>query len=824
MMFPLRPGPRAAFVMALTFCASAHAGQIYYSVDIASPVITTGVQARDILTPGPSTFILGSTLGMQSGDSFGDFSYGNDPIQTPLYFSVDRVAVGVPGSDVATNSAAGGANGSVYVALPPLNSNTTALHDTTLGLTGGLFGDDVHGLTLMPYTGRVYFSLEQFSTSLSGGLSAADIFLNKVGNIFADHTTMQLDPGDEIDGLVLLDSGTIGLLDPGIDVGLFSISAFSPDSTLLGGSLDPSAVYLTRFDDTPPILFASAASLGLRPDDELHALATSDMVITDLPEPRMWILTLGGLALLFLLRTRRPAALLTLLGCLGVAGLHAQDRRDYCGVDMALAGTGGNLVFQDLSASRKIRWASTDPVVGDVNTDFVTPPTWTRTGANPERIVFVVTVNGVMIQGDVLLAPANRGTVTLIKGAVRSRYEVILGSKLPLGGSAGPAAADSCYKTYIPDRFGGVFNVTPDAAGTLKDLRGPDGKPFANNTDTGKDKFGWYTFRVTGKNFNVSNTFAQTGTADTVPWNFWYFPYNPTNPATGLRLYDNPGAYTKFDTTYTLGTDSFDWEVANHKQGAAVGWAGHCWGAALASIILKQPAAFGAYTEDDLEGISSDFFDNFGGTKVSPTSIGIFPVTVPTAADTDDVDPYVDEFHIALRNMLRDQKKAVLIDLRQSGGAGAAEVWNQGCYTYTAQMRETPTAAGDSLTQKIREIEITNTFVCNSDFLLSSVSAGNPKDAPRNRREQESKYILIYATDGEVDPNGSLAGVKQNWMTMKLTFDINAAKANDVYVPKLMIDASPAGAKYKNDATAGKNPFVTGKRLTTLGLSKNTGF
>jgi hypothetical protein len=816
MSLQFRPGSWAAFVLALIFTNTAQAGQVNFSIDIASPALLGGLAARDILTPGPNLFIDGFTLGMKSGDSFGDFSYGNDPIVTPLYFSVDRVAVGQAGSAVATNSAAGGANGSIYVALPPLNSNATAYSSNQLGLASGLFGDDVHGLTLMPTTGRVYFTLEQFSASLVGGLSSADIFLNRVGSVFADHAAMGLNADDEIDGLVLLDRGTIGVLDPGIDEALFSISSFSSSSTLLGGTLDPGAVYLTKFD-APPVLYASAASLGLRPGDELHALATVD------PEPEIWVLTISGIGFLMLLRKRRYAALLPVLACLAVAGLRAQDRRDYCGVDMAIVGSGGDLVFQDLAAGNMIRWASTDLSVGDINTDFVTPPIWSRTGANPERIVFVVTVNGVTIQGNVLLAPANRGTVTLIRGLARSRYEVILGTKLPLGGTAGPAATDSCYKTYVPDRWGGIFNVTPNAAGALKDLRGPDGKPFVNNTETGMDKHGWYTFRVTGTNFNVSDTFAQTGTADTVPWNFWYFPFKPPPPG-GLRLFDSPGAYTKFDTSFTLGTDSFDWEVANHKQAGALGWEGHCWGASLASIILKQPTAAGAYTEDELEGLGGEFFDKFGGDQVSPTTIVTFPVTVPTAADTDDVDPYVDEFHIGLRKMLRQQKKALHINLRQSSGMGPEEVWNQGCYTYTAQMRESPAAAGDSLTEKIRQIELTNTFVCNADFLLANVSTGNPKDPPRNRREQESKYILIYANDGEVIPNGSLAGVKQNWMTMKLKFDINAVMGNDVYVPRRMFDVSPAAAKFKNDATSGQNPFVTGMRLTTLGLTKNPGF
>ena len=33
-------------------------------------------------------------------DSFGDFSFGNDPINKPVYYSVGREAVGTSGSDV----------------------------------------------------------------------------------------------------------------------------------------------------------------------------------------------------------------------------------------------------------------------------------------------------------------------------------------------------------------------------------------------------------------------------------------------------------------------------------------------------------------------------------------------------------------------------------------------------------------------------------------------------------------------------------------------------------------------------------------------------
>jgi hypothetical protein len=273
-------------VLALAlFAENLRAAGITFSLDIASPSLLGGdFNASNVLTPGPKVFSLRSSLGLSADDSFGDFSFGNDPISLSLYFSVDRVAVGLPGSDVYVNSAAGGANGSVYQTLPASGSNSMYLPSPTLGITGGLFGDDVHGLSLMPYTGDIYFTLEPGSARLEGR-SAADIFLNSVNNVFATHTMMGLEAGDAIDGLVLCH-----LCSPGIDQTLFSISAFSPSSTLMGGSKGPGDIYYTRFQGSSS-LFASASSLGLREDDELHGLAT-------VPEPGSFVLMGIGIALM----------------------------------------------------------------------------------------------------------------------------------------------------------------------------------------------------------------------------------------------------------------------------------------------------------------------------------------------------------------------------------------------------------------------------------------------------------------------------------------------------------------------------------------------
>ena len=78
-----------------------------------------------------------------------------------------------------------------------------------------------------------------------------------------------------------------GVLDPGLDLALFSVSTFSPSTfTQSGGSytpglpgfLSPADVLFTDFTGEFS-LFAPAAELGLASDDELNALDTA------IPEP-----------------------------------------------------------------------------------------------------------------------------------------------------------------------------------------------------------------------------------------------------------------------------------------------------------------------------------------------------------------------------------------------------------------------------------------------------------------------------------------------------------------------------------------------------------
>jgi hypothetical protein len=278
-----------------------------FSLDPASPSIDGNITPDDILIPGPNVLIQGRTLGLRDNFFAGDFdnldviSFGLDPITTPVFFSVDRVAVGQPGSSVFLEAQPGSADaaGDVYQALPPVRSNFLVLDEEDLGLQHGFFGDDIDGLERDSDPGSgIYFSIDSLSASngFGSGALANDIFLNQFGSVFASgEDDIGLLPDDDLDALVLDDFDNHGVLDPGIDKALFSLSKFSP--SVLSGNFSPGDILITHFTGSFSI-FAHAEDIGLRHDDELDALDT-------VPEPGdlVWITALLSCTLVW--RRRR---------------------------------------------------------------------------------------------------------------------------------------------------------------------------------------------------------------------------------------------------------------------------------------------------------------------------------------------------------------------------------------------------------------------------------------------------------------------------------------------------------------------------------------
>lgn len=288
-----------------------------FSLDPASSSIDNNITPDDVLKPGPAVFTQGVKLGLQDNffagvfDNLNALSYGQDPIQNPLYFSVDEVAIGQPGTDVNLEAFPGieEAAGDVFKSQLPLINNSLFIDEQALGLTPGFFGDDLDALELdsrpKPFT---YFSIDFLSATNDFG--AADLqndILVSDGNdafdVYAFHQQIGLQVGDDIDALVLIDilDGDLDpVADPGIDFALFSLDQFSPSTftftgldygACVSGRLSPADVCITDFNGGFG-LWASALDLGLRPDDNLDALDT-------IPAPAsIFLLGLGLLGIL----------------------------------------------------------------------------------------------------------------------------------------------------------------------------------------------------------------------------------------------------------------------------------------------------------------------------------------------------------------------------------------------------------------------------------------------------------------------------------------------------------------------------------------------
>src|SRR4051794_20398397 len=165
-------------ILPTRFLAQAVADGPYFSVDPASPSIDGNITPDDVLVPGPNgpvVFIQGSSLGLKDNffggvfDNLDALSNGTDPIRNPLFFSVDRVAVGLPGTAVFDQARPGVASaaGDVYQALPPFGSNSLVINETQLRLKPGFFGDDVNALEFdLRRNDPKYFSIDALSASI----------------------------------------------------------------------------------------------------------------------------------------------------------------------------------------------------------------------------------------------------------------------------------------------------------------------------------------------------------------------------------------------------------------------------------------------------------------------------------------------------------------------------------------------------------------------------------------------------------------------------------------------------------------------------------
>ncbi len=260
--------------------------------------------------PPPLVGLSAATLGLVPGDVIDALSFGDDSggLGAPLFFSVDRAAIGVPGAfapDAGTEVAAvplgiqPEAASDIFVtfdaatgAFPAFNTQILDGDGVPIGplpfyggfglglaeglaLPGPPLNDDLSsfdlGLPGRATFGCAFYSLAPASPTLTAGTNPAlpagggpgDIFVSCYGQLgIAAPPTFQgvaftaallgLLPGDDVDALAFPAAG-----------GLFSVAPGGPSGYAPGDVLTPGA---------PATVLIAAPALGLTPADNLDAL------------------------------------------------------------------------------------------------------------------------------------------------------------------------------------------------------------------------------------------------------------------------------------------------------------------------------------------------------------------------------------------------------------------------------------------------------------------------------------------------------------------------------------------------------------------------
>ena len=299
-----------AAVLAVATVSSAQAAP-FFSVDPASPAIAlVPTTESDILTSGPGAPVVvtpGAALGLAPFDNVNALSSGKDQVigaSGQVFFSVDRLSLGDPGTGVEAEVLGGPLGQAPDVFRTSVGAFTNALHldNTTVPLMDGFFGDDIDALNeVVAPDGMDFFSIDFFSPSNGFGAmdEASDIFFGTLATKYADGVIdIGLAPGDDIDALILVDVGTRGVLDPGLDQAFFSISSLSTSAfTGGGGPFSPADILYTNFTGIAPVVALSSTSIGLMPTDELNALYN--------PEPGSLALLACGLGGFAIYRRRK---------------------------------------------------------------------------------------------------------------------------------------------------------------------------------------------------------------------------------------------------------------------------------------------------------------------------------------------------------------------------------------------------------------------------------------------------------------------------------------------------------------------------------------
>jgi len=239
-----------------------------------------------------------------------------------------------------------------------------------------------------------------------------------------------------------------------------------------------------------------------------------------------------------------------------------------------------------------------------------------------------------------------------------------------------------------------------------------------------------------------------------VPWNFWYYPFSASLPDKTAYASPYVDPLGKYEQAFGV-AGALAWEEQHHgdPEGTLPGWAGHCHSAAPASILFERPPEDGVehngvkFTCEELKFLAAEFYGNYGLTlltwhlpgKGTPPRGGFFHEHKPSKnpkrfAKAEVLIGFLD----AMRTWIRDEGKALSMDLRDDRGEDHAAVWTQAVYGYI--MRYWQPRASD-----LRVVEAEMELFANQDRWAHGDDSGMPASLTST---DDGKIVPVPTTTG----------------------------------------------------------------------------
>lgn len=306
------------------------------------------------------------------------------------------------------------------------------------------------------------------------------------------------------------------------------------------------------------------------------------------------------------------------------------------------------------------------------------------------------------------------------------------------------------FEVYVPVRHGRLeVNLLLPHRGTRFTVIAPDGTvhaPAREEDDTiwvyvTPKNWGGGRFRIVviapSGSFSLYATFSERGSADVVPWNFWYFPFKrdfkPDSSVFNIDLWDPLNKYE-----YAFGVEgALQWEYDNHSditRPDVQGWEGHCQLGCIASLLFEEPKAVTYngvdFTAEEVKFLATEVagrlakFDSEREWKLpKPLNTGAEIGLKPDGASGRFATELFGLIAF-LRDNVRIGRRPLITDLRDAKGGDPVAKWNHAVYAYRIEFVQP--LVFDLQSVRCRLVLMANRDDHNPDGSSTGLPTGNP--------------------------------------------------------------------------------------------------